>query len=162
MQESGYSPEYIEHNEQTLDKSALNDFFEWYQQNNGDTVPNINSLFKKEESVIKHLAKTENCVIVGRLANYILRNKKHIYNVFITADEESEIEKVKERDHLSHENAAKQVRKVNRERSAHCKYFTNTDWGNAKNYNLTIKSNDFGYEKTADLIEILFKQKFSL
>lgn len=162
MQESGYSPEYIEHNEQTLDKSALNDFFEWYQQNNGDTVSNINSLFKKEESVIKHLAKTENCVIVGRLANYILRNKKHIYNVFITADEESEIEKVKERDHLSHENAAKQVRKVNRERSAHCKYFTNTDWGNAKNYNLTIKSNDFGYEKTADLIEILFKQKFSL
>ena len=98
MQESGYSPEYIEHNEQTLDKSALNDFFEWYQQNNGDTVPNINSLFKKEESVIKHLAKTENCVIVGRLANYILRNKKHIYNVFITADEESEIEKVKERE----------------------------------------------------------------
>lgn len=72
------------------------------------------------------------------------------------------LKKVKERDHLSHENAAKQVRKVNRERSAHCKYFTNTDWGNAKNYNLTIKSNDFGYEKTADLIEILFKQKFSL
>lgn len=162
MQKSGYSPEYIEHNEQTLDKSMLNDFFEWYQPNNGDTVPNINSLFKKEESVIKHLAKTENCVIVGRLANYILRSKKHIYNVFITADEESEIEKVKERDHLSYENAAKQVRKVNRERSAHCKYFTDTDWGNAKNYNLTIKSNDFGYEKTAELIEILFKQKFSL
>ncbi len=50
MQESGYSPEYIEHNEQTLDKSALNDFFEWYQQNNGDTVPNINSLFKKKKN----------------------------------------------------------------------------------------------------------------
>lgn len=50
--------------------------------NNGDTVPNINSLFKKEESVIKHLAKTENCVIVGRLANYILRNK-NIFTMYL-------------------------------------------------------------------------------
>lgn len=41
-------------------------------------------------------------------------------------------------------------------------FFPDTDWGNAKNYNLTVKSNDFGYEKTAELIEILFKQKFSL
>ena len=162
MQESGYSPEYIKENEQTLDRSLLNDFFEWYQPNTGDSVPNINSLFCKEETVIKNIAKTENCVIVGRLANYILRNKKHLYNVFITADEVIEIEKVRERDHLSKENAKKQVRKVNHERSAHCKYFTDTDWGNAKNYNLTIKSNDFGYEKTAEIIETLFKQKFSL
>lgn len=41
-------------------------------------------------------------------------------------------------------------------------FFPDTDWGNAKNYNLTVKSNGFGYEKTAELIEILFKQKFSL
>lgn len=162
MEKSGYSPEYIKKNEQTLDKSILNDFFEWYQPNGEDAVPNINSLFNKEENVIKSIAKSENCVIVGRLANYILRNKKHLYNVFITADEESEIKKVSERDNLSKENATRQVRKVNQERSAHCKYFTDTDWGNAKNYNLTVKSNDFGYEKTAELIEILFKQKFSL
>ncbi len=125
-------------------------------------MPNINSLFNKEENVIKSIAKSENCVIVGRLANYIPRNKKHLYNVFITADEESEIKKVSERDNLSKENATRQVRKVNQERSAHYKYFTDTDWGNAKNYNLTVKSNDIGYDKTAELIEILFKQKFSL
>ncbi len=162
MEESGYSPEYIKKNEQTPDKSILNDFFEWYQPNGEDAVPNINSLFNKEENIIKSIAKCENCAIVGRLANCILRNKKHLYNVFITADEESKIKKVSERDNLSKENATRQVRKVNQERSAHCKYFTDTDWGNAKNYNLTVKSNDFGYEKTAELIEILFKQKFSL
>lgn len=113
MEESGYSPEYIKKNEQTLDKSILNDFFEWYQPNGEDAVPNINSLFNKEENVIKSIAKSENCVIVGILANYILRNKKHLYNVFITADEESEIKKVSERDNLSKENATRQVRKVN-------------------------------------------------
>lgn len=57
MQESGYSPEYIEHNEQTLDKSALNDFFEWYQQNNGDTVPNTTACSKKKNRLLSTLPK---------------------------------------------------------------------------------------------------------
>lgn len=162
MEESGYSPEYISKNEQTPGKPMLNDFFEWYQPHNGDIIPNINSLFEKEESAILNIAKTENCVIVGRLANYILRNKKHIYNVFITADEKSEIKKVSERDNLTKEKAAHQVRKVNQERAEHCRYFTDTEWVNAKNYNLTINSDDFGYKNTAELIRVLFERKFGL
>ena len=52
------------------------------------------------------------------------------------------------------------VKKVNHERTVHCKYFTKTNWGKADNYNLMIRSSDFGYKQTANLIINAFRLKF--
>ena len=82
--------------------------------------------------------------------------------MFITASLQSEIARVVQRDGLSPSAAAAQVQTVNRERANHCRYFTKTIWGNAENYNLSIRSDDFGCAQTAKLIEAAFRRKFSL
>mgnify|MGYP003535224223 CR=1 FL=1 len=51
---------------------------------------------------------------------------------------------------------------INRERAVHCKHFTKTDWGNVKNYDLCIKSDDFGVEDTAKIIRKLFQKKMGV
>lgn len=57
---------------------------------------------------------------------------------------------------------AAKVKKVNHERAVHCKHFTKTDWGNVKNYDLCIKSDDFGVEDTAKIIRELFQKKMGV
>ena len=54
------------------------------------------------------------------------------------------------------------IKKVNHERSIHCRHFTQTDWGNIKNYDLCIKSNDYGAPETAQIIADLFRKKMHL
>lgn len=62
-------------------------------------------------------------------------------------------------DHISPEEAAAKVKKVNHERAIHCRHFTKTDWGNANNYDLCIKSDDLGMSETAQIIADLFQKK---
>ena len=117
---------------------------------------------EKETEVIRTLAQKESCVIVGRLANYILKDRPGAYHVFISADTATEAARVAERDRISVDEAAAKVKKVNHERAVHCKHFTKTDWGNVKNYNLCIKSDDFGVEDTAKIIRELFQKKMGV
>ncbi len=161
VEKTGYSPDFIEKNEQIIKNPVMHDFFAWYGGPlDTANMPSVESLFDREKDVIKTISQTESCVIVGRLANEILKNKKHTFNVFVSADEDTEAERISKRDNLTLSNALKKVKKVNRERAAHCKYFTSTEWGNADNYDLCIKSNAFGCDKTAKIIEDLFRKKF--
>ena len=161
VEKSGYSPDFIEKNEQTIKNPLLHDFFAWYGGPlDTANMPNVERLFNREKNVIKTISQNESCVIVGRLANEILKNKKHIFNVFVSADENTEAERISERDNLSVNDALKKVRKVNRERADHCKYFTSSEWGNADNYDLCIKSDTFGCDESTKIIEELFRKKF--
>ncbi len=162
-EKSGYTPEYIEQNEQALKNPVLHDFFAWYagplEQSD---LPKVDQIFQKESALIHELSKSGSCVIVGRLANYILKDMPNAYHIFISAGASAEAKRVSERDNISLETAAAKVKKVNRERAVHCKHFTKTDWGNVANYNLCIKSDDFGVSETADIVAGLFKKKMKL
>lgn len=108
VEKSGYSPDFIEKNEQTIKNPLLHDFFAWYGGPlDTANMPNVESLFNREKNVIKTISQNESCVIVGRLANEILKNKKHTFNVFVSADENTEAERISERDNLSVNDALK-------------------------------------------------------
>lgn len=161
-EKSGYSPEYIEQNEQAIKNPVLHDFFEWYAGPlEHSELPKVDQLFQKEYELIRELAHKESCIIVGRLANYILRDMPNAYHVFISADAASEAARVSTRDQLSDKAAAAKVKKVNHERAVHCRHFTKTEWGNVRNYNLCIKSDDLGIEETAQVITTLFQKKMN-
>ncbi|MCI5857350.1 MAG: cytidylate kinase family protein [Agathobacter sp.] len=162
-EKSGYTPEYVEQNEQALKNPVLHDFFAWYAGPLEQTdLPKVDQLFQKESALIRELSRNGSCIIVGRLANYVLRDLPTAYHIFISADAASEATRVCARDHISPEAAAAKVKKVNHERAVHCKHFTKTDWGNVKNYDLCIKSDDFGVNETAQIIADLFKKKMKL
>lgn len=162
-EKSGFSPEYIEQNEQTLKNPLLHDFFAWYAGPLEQTdLPMVDQLFAKESALIHELSQKGSCIIVGRLANYILKDMPTAYHVFISADLDAEATRVSARDNISPQSAAAKVKKVNHERTIHCRHFTKTDWGNVKNYDLCIKSDDFGVAETAQIIGDLFQKKMGL
>jgi cytidylate kinase len=139
-EKSGFSPEYVEQND----------------------LPMVDQLFAKESALIHELSQRGSCIIVGRLANYILKDIPTAYHVFISADLDAEAARVSARDNISPQSAAAKVKKVNHERAIHCRHFTKTDWGNVKNYDLCIKSDDFGVAETAQIIGDLFQKKMGL
>lgn len=118
--------------------------------------------FAKESALIHELSQKGSCIIVGRLANYILKDMPTAYHVFISADLDAEAARVSARDNISPQSAAAKVKKVNHERAIHCRHFIKTDWGNVKNYDLCIKSDDFGVAETAQIIGDLFQKKMGL
>ena len=162
-EKSGYKPEYVEQNEQALKNPVLHDFFAWYagplEQKD---LPKVDQLFQKESALIHELSQKNPCIIVGRLANYILKDLPTAYHVFISADATAETARVSARDNISPEAATAKIKKANHERAVHCKHFTKTDWGNVKNYDLCIKSDDFGVAETAQIIGDLFQKKMGL
>lgn len=162
-EKSGYTPEYVEQNEQALKNPVLHDFFAWYagplEQKD---LPKVDQLFQKESALIHELSQKNPCIIVGRLANYILKDLPTAYHVFISADATAETARVSARDNISPEAATAKIKKANHERAVHCKHFTKTDWGNVKNYDLCIKSDDFGVAETAQIIGDLFQKKMGL
>lgn len=158
-EKSGYTAAFVEKNEQSLKNPILHDFYEWYTTPiDKQDMPKVDQLFEKESEIIREIAKKESCVIIGRLANFILKDMENVYNVFISADEESEAKRVSQRDGMTYNSALKKVRAVNKERAAHCSFFTKMRWSDVRNYDVVLKSDNYGIEKTAQMIEMLFAE----
>ena len=158
-QKSGYAEQTIENREQKIDRPILHDFYVWYTSAvNEEDMPSIERIFYAEEKVIKELAAKQSCVIVGRLANYILREHSNSLHVFVSADMPARIQTVAERENLSPDKAEKKIRKVDSERANHCKHFTQTQWGQSDNYDITIKSNRHGIKGSVKILMDVIKQ----
>ena len=151
-EKTGLSSEYIEKKEQK--RTALDNLDTPYAG-----VSNTDSLFIEESNLIKELAQKESCVIVGRCADFILKDTKNVFNVFIYSSMENKIKRATEFYGLSNKEAEKEIKRINKLRSNHYKYYTGNNWGEASNYDLCINSDTFGVEKTADLIsDIILKE----
>lgn len=108
--------------------------------------------------MIRELAAKGSCVIVGRLANHILRDFDNTFHVFIGADMEAKVARVMQRDGISQEAAEKQIHKVEKERANHCAYFTHEQWGNARQYDFMVRSNLLGIGGTVEMITAVLEQ----
>lgn len=152
-EETGLSEEYIENNEQKRHNLA--------NLNNGSYVGlnNLDELFVKESNLIKELADKESCVIVGRCADFVLKDKKNVVKIFIYSDKENKIKRATEIYGLDSKNAEKEINKINKSRANHYKYYTERNWDNPENYDICINSDTLGVEKTAELICEMIKNK---
>ncbi len=147
---TGLSTEYIEkHEQKTSILDNLNNGY-YYNLNNND------ELFIKESNLIKELAK-EPCVIIGRCADYILKNQKNIIKIFIYSNMEDKIKRATKYYKIDKNKAEKEINKINKLRSNHYKHYTNQEWNNPENYDLCINSDTLGVEETANLICKLIK-----
>ena len=145
-QETGLSEEYIESNEQKKDSlSNLNNGY-YFGLNNAD------ELFIKESELIKQIADKESCVIIGRCANFILKDKENVIKVFIYSNMKNKIKRATEIYELDKEKAEKEIKRIDKLRANHYKYYTGKDWNDNENYDICINSDALGVEKAADLI----------
>ena len=142
---TGLSTEYIKTHEQKRNiLDNLNNRY-YYNLNNND------ELFIKESNLIKELAK-EPCVIIGRCADYILKDKKNVTKIFIYSDMKNKIKRATKYYKLKKDTAEKEINKINKLRSNHYKHYTGESWSNPENYDLCINSDTLGVEDTAELI----------
>ena len=152
-EETGLSQEYIENNEQKRDAlAALNSGYY-------SGINNSDELFIKESEMIKDVAQKESCVIVGRCADYILQDRDDIIKVFIYSDIPNKIKRATTYYNLEPKNAEKEIKRIDKLRANHYKYYTGKEWNNHSNYDICINSDVLGVEKTADLICELVNEK---
>ena len=116
------------------------------------------SLFQVQSEAIWKAAKEDNCVFVGRCADYILRTKPGLFSVFITADDEVRTQVVAERLNCDAETARKYIHRKEEERASYYGYYTSKKWGAASSYDLCINSSLLGIERTAEFIEQVIRQ----
>ena len=121
---TGYTPEFIKKNEEIMTDMQ-------------DEAPK-DKIFEAESQVVRDLAKKGNCVIVGRCADYVLRNSANCLKVFFSAPLESRIKRVAQRQNISEKEARAVVQKNEKLRADNYRYYTRRMWGAAGNFDLSL------------------------
>lgn len=156
---SDFAAEYLREHEEKITSTALYTLFDWYTGSfPQDELPVPEQIFRLEAQVIQEIAAKDSCVIVGRLANYILQNHRNSLHIFITADETERIERVMRKESILKEEAVERIRSFAAERRNHCRQFSDMEWGNGMNYDITVKSNRYGVDRTAAILIQLIRE----
>ncbi len=110
-------------------------------------------IYLAQSEVVHKMADEGPCVIVGRCADYLLREKKNVVNVFIWAKLESRVKRAIEVYEMPAQKAAEQILKIDKRRANYYNYHANEKWGRADNYNLCIQSDFIGIDATVELLK---------
>ena len=155
--ESGICGEFFEKADEKTSGGLLKAFAMGFSMNsaifqNNDYLSN-ESLFQIQSDVIRKVAAEGSCVLVGRCADYILRDESICLNVFVTARMEDRIKRVLEYNNELKENEVEEfINKADKSRSAYYNYYTDKVWGAAASYDLCVNSSYYGIEATVDYI----------
>lgn len=106
--------------------------------------------FMLTSETIKHLAENP-CIIVGRCADFVLQNRE-IIKIFICAEIDDRVRRISESLCISEKNALKLIHKTDKHRAAYYNSYTDKDWGNASNYDISINTSKLGIEKSVDVL----------
>ena len=140
--ESGISLQEIERKEERT--SRTNMFFYG--------IPAPNPVFVAQSKAIETLAAKGSCVFVGRCADYVLRDRSDVINVFVKAPMEVRVARSSKRNNISEKEAFARVKDKDSERALYYQRYTGIVWGTVENYDLTIDTSVIGVENAAKLI----------
>ena len=154
---TGYTPEFIKKNEEIMTNSLIYDLVNQMYLNADmqDEAPK-DKIFEAECQVVRNLAKKGNCVIVGRCADYVLRNSGNCLKVFFSAPLVSRIRRVAQRQNISEGEAKATVQKNEKLRADNYRYYTRRMWGAAGNFDLSLNT-DLGEEYIENCIRSAMK-----
>ena len=117
-----------------------------------DFISNDN-LFNYQAKVIKELAATESCVIVGRCADFVLKDMDHVIKVFVHAPLEDCLDRLEEMYGQSRKELERKIMLIDRKREAYYRYYTGSNWNDAKHYDLCINTGKMSFEKGVEIIK---------
>ncbi len=155
--ESGFALDFVEEKGERITGSLLFNIASslTYASNvfTGNGTSLQDEIYFIQNRIIKDLAEKEPCVIVGRCADYVLRDREDCLHVFIVADEKSKLERAVKYYGLSEKDAALVLKKKDKARYNHYKYYTDQEWGMASNYDLCLNSGLLGIEGCVKVIQ---------
>jgi len=116
-------------------------------------------MFIAQSEVIREIAANQSCVIIGRAADYILRNEPHLVRVHIRANKEDRIMQAVANYELPRKGAENYVKKADRSRANYYRFYTGRVWGDPENADLVINTSFTGFDGAVELIKQLLKLK---
>ena len=115
---------------------------------------------KAQREAVLHVAGQGSCVIVGRGADYILRNETRLFRVFVSAGMDFRIQRVVKRDGITEDEARDRIRSMDKARSAYYNFNTEQKWGAAQNYDLCLNVSQWGTDGSVELILRALRQVY--
>ena len=122
-------------------------------------LPLNDKLFIMQSEIIKSIAAKESCVIVGRCADYILKDRTDVINIFIHADKETRKKRAINEYGIAPNKVENYLNKIDKKRNTYYNYYTGEKWGYSTNYDLCLDSSLLGIEGCVHIIENLIKER---
>ena len=116
-------------------------------------------LFELQSNAIRTIAEKESCVLVGRCADYVLRENPYCLSVFIHSNEATRIRNIVARQQVTEEQAKELMVKTDKARASYYSYYTDKGWGVASSYNLCIDASVLGVDDTVDFIRVFVEKR---
>ncbi len=151
-EESGYAADYIREEGEYATGGWLSTVF----SDRTMGLTNQDKLWTIQSRVITELAEKDSCVIVGRCADYILRDKADCLNVFIHASLEKRAERIVKEYGEREETPEQRLKDKDKRRAAYHRFYTNMKWGHAQNYHICLDSGELGINKCVEIISQLY------
>lgn len=149
-----------------VDESSLNTFVTGYTVTPGMYTEFINAasylpsfdteVYRKQTQIIKSLAEKGPCVIVGRCADYVLRDRDNCINVFICADKADRKKRIMELYGLNERKAADRIRKTDKERRYYYEVHTGQDWGSIHSHQMLFNVSMLGIDRIVEILAMMY------
>ena len=149
-EKSGLAPEYIEKNGELSPGRGLFAYAFSGRDLTGKSVED--ELYEVQRKIILELVQKGPCVIIGRNADYILRDRDDVVNVFICGNQSEKQQRICKLYDVSEKEAIKLMKEVDKRRMANYNFYTDQKWGQASNYSLCLNSSQLGYELCEKII----------
>ena len=149
-EKSGLSPEYIQENAESSPKKGLFAYAFSGRDITGKSVEDM--VYEAQRNIILELAEKEPCVIIGRNADYILKDRDDVLNVFIHGDMPEKIKRITGLYNVKEKEAVKMMADTDKRRRTNYNFYTDQNWGKASNYTLCLNSSQLGYDRCEMII----------
>jgi cytidylate kinase len=146
---TGISEEGLEN----ADEKLLNRFIDPYSIATGQDYGTNTYLYKVQKQLIRDLADKSSCVIVGRLADWILRGNPDLLRVFIMAPDLYRVKRIMEQEQINEKQAEKLIRQMDKLRKNYYSFFTDGRWNSMENKDIVINSALRGIDGTVDILK---------
>ena len=149
-EKSGLSPEYIQESAELSPKKGLFAYAFAGRDMTGKSVEDM--VYEAQRKVILALAEKESCVIIGRNADYILKDREDVMNVFIHGNMPEKTQRIMRLHNVEAQEAAKMMADTDKRRMTNYNFYTDQAWGKAGNYTLCLNSSQLGYDRCEKII----------
>jgi len=125
----------------------------------GSDLMTADNLFRFQSELICRLAAEESCVFIGRCAEYILQGTEGLVRIFIYADMEARVARIREKKIYEEEDIVKNIKRIDKERRDYHRYYTGKGWEEAENYDLMINTAAIGIDGAVEYIKDYIKRR---
>ena len=149
-EQAGLSSAYVRENAELSPKKGWFAYAFSGRDITGKSVEDM--VYEAQRKVILEIAENDSCVIIGRNADYILKDRTDVINIFIHADMPEKVKRICRLYNVTEAEALKMTADIDKRRMTNYRYYTDQKWGMARNYTLTLNSSQLGYDMCEKII----------